>query len=90
MSTLLPANRRAEKFAALVDATSSAGADEPYAPLLEVVGILRVAAALDVRLRLFSVRAGLLEALCALDGGPGNPPGGKPMRRFSTARATAA
>ena len=38
MSTLLPAKRRAEKFAALVDATSSTGADEPYAPLLEVVG----------------------------------------------------
>ena len=34
MSTLLPAKRRAEKFAALVDATSSTGADEPYAPLL--------------------------------------------------------
>src|ERR1700704_5637085 len=32
----------------------------------------------------------ILEALCELDGGPGNPPGGKPMRRFSTARATAA
>jgi Domain of unknown function (DUF5667) len=44
MSTLLPANRRAERFAALVDATSSTGADEPYAPLLEVVGTLRAAA----------------------------------------------
>ena len=44
MSTLLPAKRRAEKFAALVDATSSTGADEPYAPLLEVVGALRAAA----------------------------------------------
>ena len=44
MSTLLPARRRAEKFAALVDATSSTGADEPYAPLLEVVGALRAAA----------------------------------------------
>ena len=32
----------------------------------------------------------ILEALCELDGGPGNPPGAKPMRRFSTARATAA
>ena len=44
MSTLLPANRRAERFAALVDATSTTGADEPYAPLLEVVGTLRAAA----------------------------------------------
>jgi len=44
MSTLLPAKRRAERFAALVDATSSTVADEPYAPLLEVVGTLRAAA----------------------------------------------
>lgn len=32
----------------------------------------------------------ILEALCELDGCPGNPPGGKPKRRFSTARALAA
>jgi hypothetical protein len=32
----------------------------------------------------------ILEALCELDGGPRNPPGGKPQRRFSTARALAA
>src|ERR1700704_4460562 len=32
----------------------------------------------------------ILEALCELDGAPGTPPGGKPMRRFPTARATAA
>jgi hypothetical protein len=32
----------------------------------------------------------ILDALCELDGGPRNPPGGKPMRRFSTARALAA
>ena len=48
MSTLLPAKRRAERFAALVDALqepgSTTGADEPYAPLLEVVGTLRAAA----------------------------------------------
>jgi hypothetical protein len=44
MSALLPANRRAERFAALVDATSTTGADEPFAPLLEVVGTLRAAA----------------------------------------------
>ena len=44
MSTLLPAKRRAERFAALVDATSTTGADEAYAPLLEVVGTLRAAA----------------------------------------------
>jgi hypothetical protein len=31
-----------------------------------------------------------MEALCELDGGPRNPPGGKPKRRFSTARALAA
>ena len=32
----------------------------------------------------------VLEALCELDGGPREPPGGKPKRRFSTARALAA
>ena len=32
----------------------------------------------------------ILEALCELDGGPRSPPGGKPQRRFSTARALAA
>jgi hypothetical protein len=29
----------------------------------------------------------ILEALCALDGGPRNPPGGKPMRMRSVERA---
>src|SRR5690348_6366503 len=32
----------------------------------------------------------ILEALCELDGGPRNPPGGKPKRRFSTSRVLAA
>jgi len=32
----------------------------------------------------------ILEALRELDGGPRNPPGGKPKRRFSTARVLAA
>jgi molecular chaperone IbpA len=32
----------------------------------------------------------ILEALCELDGGPRNPPGGTPKRRFSTARELAA
>src|SRR6201996_2787397 len=32
----------------------------------------------------------ILEALCELDGGPRNPRGGTPKRRFSTARALAA
>jgi hypothetical protein len=32
----------------------------------------------------------ILEALCALDGGPRNPPGGKPMRLRSTERCAAA
>ena len=32
----------------------------------------------------------ILEALCELDGGPRNPPGGTPKRRFSAARALAA
>jgi len=68
MSTLLPAKRRAERFAALVDALqepgSTTGADEPYAPLLEVVGTLRAAAdegpapradyVADLRLRLMA------------------------------------
>jgi hypothetical protein len=31
----------------------------------------------------------ILDALCELDGGPRNPPGGKPQRRFSTVRALA-
>ena len=44
MSALLPAKRRAERFAALVDATSTTGAGEPYAALLEVVSTLRAAA----------------------------------------------
>ena len=48
MSTLLPANRRAERFAALVDALEEPGsttvADERYASLLEVVGTLRAVA----------------------------------------------
>ena len=32
----------------------------------------------------------ILEALCELDGGPGNPPGGKPFRLCSTSRVLAA
>ena len=32
----------------------------------------------------------VLDALCELDGGPRNPPGGTPKRRFSTERALAA
>lgn len=32
----------------------------------------------------------ILEALCALDGGPRHPPGGKPNRLCSTSRALAA
>jgi hypothetical protein len=32
----------------------------------------------------------ILEALCALDGGPRHPPGGKPMRLRSTDRRAAA
>ena len=32
----------------------------------------------------------ILEALCDLDGGPRNPPGGKPNQLHSTARALAA
>jgi hypothetical protein len=32
----------------------------------------------------------ILEALCQLDGGPRNPPGGKPNRRYSTSRVLAA
>ena len=32
----------------------------------------------------------ILEALCALDGGPRHPPGGKPMRLRSTERQAAA
>ena len=32
----------------------------------------------------------ILEALCDLDGRPGNPPGGRPKRRFSVSRTLAA
>jgi hypothetical protein len=32
----------------------------------------------------------ILEALCELDGGPRNPPGGKPLRLRATERALAA
>jgi hypothetical protein len=32
----------------------------------------------------------ILEALCALDGGPRHPPGGKPIRRCSIERSAAA
>jgi hypothetical protein len=32
----------------------------------------------------------IINALCELDGGPGHPPGGKPYRLRSTARALAA
>jgi len=32
----------------------------------------------------------IVEALCDLDGGPRNPPGGKPKRRFSASQALAA
>jgi hypothetical protein len=32
----------------------------------------------------------ILEALCELDGGPRNPPGGRPNRRYSTSRVLAA
>jgi hypothetical protein len=32
----------------------------------------------------------ILDALCELDGGPRNPPGGTPMRRCSTERPVAA
>ena len=32
----------------------------------------------------------ILEALCELDGGPRNPPGGKSNRRYSTSRVLAA
>jgi hypothetical protein len=32
----------------------------------------------------------ILEALCALDGGPRHPPGGKPMRLRSVERRAAA
>jgi hypothetical protein len=32
----------------------------------------------------------ILETLCELDGGPRNPPGGKPNRLYSTSRALAA
>ena len=32
----------------------------------------------------------ILDALCELDGGPRNPPGGKPSRLYSTSRVLAA
>ncbi len=41
MTALIPAHRRAEKFAALVDSVSPAGADGREAQFLELVGALR-------------------------------------------------
>ena len=96
MSTLLPANRRAERFAALVDATSTTGADEPYAPLLEVVGTLRAAADEGPAPRADYVADLRSRLMAEADTAPGpdrRPPGAAaaaPHRPASSSRFTAA
>jgi hypothetical protein len=69
----------AEKRAILASWASDASAIASC-PALRVPEGLKMPVSIDA----------ILEALCDLDGGPRNPPGGKPQRRFSTARALAA
>jgi hypothetical protein len=69
----------AEKRAILASWASDASAIASC-PALRVPEGLKMPVSIDA----------ILEALCELDGGPRNPPGGKPQRRFSTARALAA
>jgi hypothetical protein len=66
----------AEKWAILASWASDTSAI-PSCPALGAPDGLKVPVSIDA----------ILEALCELDGGPRNPPGGKPKRRFSTARA---
>ena len=60
-----------------------------YAPLDDALEIL---APFDTELTNgnFNHAPMVVEALCALDGGPRPPPGGKPMRLRSTERRAAA
>jgi hypothetical protein len=66
----------AEKRAILASWASDASANASC-PALRAPEGLKMPVSTDV----------ILDAFCELDGGPRNPPGGKPQRRFSTARA---
>ena len=74
-----PSLTMAEKRAILASWASDASAIAS-SPALRAPEGLRKSVSIDT----------ILEALSELDGGPRNPPGGKPQRRFSTARAQAA
>src|SRR3954468_5862436 len=69
----------AEKRAILASWASDASAIASY-PALRAPEGLKMPVSIDA----------ILDALCELDGDPRTPPGGKPLRRFSTARAQAA
>jgi hypothetical protein len=68
-----------EKRAILASWASDASAIASY-PSLRAPASLKAPMTIDE----------ILEALCELDGGPRNPPGGKPNRLYSTSRALAA
>ena len=74
-----PSLTLAEKRAILASWASDASAIASC-PALRAPEALKMPVSIDA----------ILDALCELDGGPRNPPGGKPQRRFSTARALAA
>src|ERR1044072_7483026 len=68
----------AEKRAILASWASDASAIASCPALLAPAG-LKAPVSIDA----------ILEALCDLDGGPRDPPGGKPKRRFSVSRVAA-
>jgi hypothetical protein len=74
-----PSLSLAEKRAILASWASDASAIASC-PALHLPEGLKMSVSIDA----------ILEAICELDGGPRNPSGGKPQRRFSTARAQAA
>jgi hypothetical protein len=74
-----PSLTLAEKRAILASWASDASAIASW-PALRAPEGLKMQVSIDA----------ILEALCELDDDPRNPPGGKPQRRFSTARAPAA
>jgi hypothetical protein len=74
-----PSLTRAEKRAILASWASDASAIASC-PALRAPEGLKMPVSIDA----------ILDALFELDGGPRNPPGGKPQRRFSTARVLAA
>ncbi|TWB03646.1 hypothetical protein [Bradyrhizobium stylosanthis] len=69
----------AEKRAILASWASDASAIASYPSLRSPAGLKKPVSIDEI-----------IEALCELDGGPRNPPGGKPCRLRSTERALAA